>query len=151
MTLSLKQQITEDMKTAMKARDASRLDAIRLLKAAVQRREVDERIELDDEGVLAVIQKMVKQSRDAISQFDAGGRDDLVSKEQHLLSVLEGYLPQQLSGAEIEQLVSAAISQTGAQSIKDMGNVMGKLKGELAGRADMGKVSLTVKQALADL
>lgn len=151
MTLSLKQQITEDMKTAMKARDASRLDAIRLLKAAVQRREVDERIELDDEGVLAVIQKMVKQSRDAISQFDAGGRDDLVSKEQHLLSVLEGYLPQQLSGAEIEQLVSAAISQTGAQSIKDMGKVMGKLKGELAGRADMGQVSLTVKQALADL
>lgn len=151
MTLSLKQQITEDMKTAMKARDASRLDAIRLLKAAVQRREVDERIELDDEGVLAVIQKMVKQSRDAISQFDAGGRDDLVSKEQQLLSVLEGYLPQQLSGAEIEQLVSAAISQTGAQSIKDMGKVMGKLKGELAGRADMGQVSLTVKQALADL
>jgi uncharacterized protein YqeY len=151
MPLSLKQQITEDMKTAMKARDASKLDAIRLLKAGVQRREVDERIELDDEGVLSVIQKMVKQSRDAITQFEAGGRNDLVSKEQQLLSVLESYLPKQLSVTEIEQLVSAAISQTGAQSIKDMGKVMGKLKSELAGRADMGQVSLSVKQALANL
>jgi uncharacterized protein YqeY len=146
--MSLKAQITEDMKTAMKAKEARRLSAIRLLLAAVKQREVDERKDLSDPEVAAVIEKMIKQRRDSISQFQAAGRQDLVDNETFELNLLSGYLPKQLTDAEIAKEVSSAIAQIGAKNAADMGKVMGLLKGKLVGRADMGKVSALVKTNL---
>lgn len=147
--MSLKARITEDMKTAMKARDAQRLSAIRLLLAAVKQREVDERKEQSDADVSVVIDKMIKQRRDSIAQFQAAGRQDLVDIETFELNLLAGYLPKQLSDAEIAEEVAAAIAQSGAKGAADMGKVMGALKGKLAGRADMSKVSALVRTRLA--
>jgi uncharacterized protein YqeY len=145
---SLKERITEDMKAAMRARETERLGTIRLLLAAIKQREVDERIELDDAAVTSVIDKLVKQRKDSISQFSSAGRQDLVDKEESELAVLQAYMPQQLSAAEIEAEVAAAIAQAGAAGPQDMGKVMGVLKGKLAGRADMTAVSAQVKAAL---
>lgn len=147
--MSLKDQITEDMKTAMRAKDAARLLTIRGLLAAVKQREVDERITLDDAGVLAVIDKLVKQRKDSISQFTTAGRTVLVDKEAAELQVLEGYLPQRLSAEEIAAEVAKIVAEVGASSAADMGKVMGAAKTRLAGKADMGAVSAAVKQALA--
>jgi len=147
--MSLRAKITEDMKVAMKAREPQRLSAIRLLLAAIKQREVDERKDLSDADVVAIIEKMMKQRRDSIAQFQAAGRQDLVDAENFELKLLSGYLPQQLSDAEIAEEVAAAIAQTGAKGAPDMGKVMGALKGKLAGRADMGKVSALVKAKLA--
>ena len=147
--MSLKQQITEDMKTAMRAKDTARLGAIRLLLAAMKQREIDERIELSDADVVAVIEKMNKQRRDSISQYEAAGRQDLADVEKFEMSVLANYMPQQLSEAEIGAAVAEAIAATGASSQQDMGKVMGMLKPKLAGRADMGKVSALIKAQLA--
>jgi len=147
--MSLKAKITEDMKVAMKAKEAQRLSAIRLLLAAVKQREVDERKDLSDADVAGVIEKMIKQRRDSISQFQAAGRQDLVDNETFELNLLSGYLPKQLTDAEIASEVSSAIAQTGARTVADMGKVMGLLKGKLAGRADMSKVSALVKTGLA--
>ena len=138
-----------DMQSAMREKDSTRLNAIRLLRAALQRREVDERKTLDDEGVLGIIQKMIKQSRDAITQFESGQRNDLVEKELSLILVLQQYLPQQLDEAAIIKSVDAAISELGASGLRDMGKVMGQLKAQLQGRADMGQVSTLVKEKLA--
>jgi len=138
-----------DMQSAMREKDSTRLNAIRLLRAALQRREVDERETLDDEGVLGIIQKMIKQSRDAITQFESGHRNDLVEKELSLILVLQQYLPQQLDEAAIIKSVDAAISELGASGLRDMGKVMGQLKVQLQGRADMGQVSKLVKEKLA--
>jgi len=146
--MSLKQQITEDMKTAMRAKDTARLGAIRLLLAAMKQREVDERIELSDADVVAIIEKMNKQRRDSISQYEAAGRQDLADVEKFEMSVLAAYMPQQLSEAEISTVVAGAIAATGATSQQDMGKVMGVLKPKLAGRADMGKVSALIKAQL---
>lgn len=147
--MSLKARITDDMKTAMRAKDSSRLGTVRLLLAAIKQREVDERIELDDAAIAGVVEKLIKQRRDSISQFQAAGRDDLVAAEQAELVVLQAYLPEQLSAAEVEAAVAAAIAETGATSAKDMGKVMGVLKPRLAGRADMGAVSSLIKTRLA--
>ena len=147
--MSLKQQITDDMKTAMRAKDAARLGAIRLLLAAMKQREVDERIELSDADVIAIIEKMNKQRRDSISQFEAAGRKDLADIEKFEMSVLKNYMPQQLSDAEISASVAEAIAATGAAGAQDMGKVMGMLKPKLAGRADMGKVSALLKVQLS--
>ena len=138
-----------DMQSAMREKDSTRLNAIRLLRAALQRREVDQRETLDDEGVLGIIQKMIKQSRDAITQFESGQRNDLVEKELSLILVLQQYLPQQLDEAAIIKSVDAAISELGASGLRDMGKVMGQLKAQLQGRADMGQVSTLVKEKLA--
>lgn len=146
--MNLKQRITEDMKAAMKAKDAARLSAVRLLLAAIKQREVDERIELDDVQVLAVVEKMVKQRRDSIGQYDAAGRQDLADGERFELSILQSYMPQPLAEAEIESLISGAIQETGAAAVKDMGKVMGVLKPKILGRADAGKVSALVKMRL---
>ena len=137
-----------DMQSAMRQKDSTRLNAIRLLRAALQRREVDERETLDDEGVLGIIQKMIKQSRDAITQFENGQRHDLVEKELSLISVLQQYLPQQLNEAAIIEAVTAAISDLGAGGLRDMGKVMGLLKGKLQGRADMSEVSKLIREKL---
>lgn len=147
--MSLKQQISDDMKAAMRAKDTARLGTVRLVLAAIKQREVDERIELDDAAVTAVIDKMIKQRKDSISQFQAAGRDDLVAKEQAELAVLSGYMPAQLSEAEVAAEVQAAVAATGAAGPQDMGKVMGVLKGKLAGRADMTAVSALVKAALS--
>ena len=147
--MSLKLQINEDMKTAMRAKDSARLAAIRLLLAALKQREVDERIELTDNDVLAVIDKMMKQRRDSLSQFEAAGRQDLADIEKFEMSVLQGYMPQQLSAAEIDTAVEQAVSASGAASAQDMGKVMAILKPQLAGRADIGKVSAQVKARLS--
>jgi len=147
--MSLKERITEDMKSAMRAAQKERLGTVRMILAGIKQREVDERVSLDDSQVLAVIDKMVKQRKESIAQFEAGGRADLVAKEKAEIALLQEYLPTQLSPAEIEALISAAIAKTGAASIKDMGKVMGALKSELAGRADMGAVSARIKQKLA--
>jgi hypothetical protein len=147
--MSLKQQITEDMKTAMRAKETARLGAIRLLLAAMKQREVDERIELTDADVVAIIEKMNKQRRDSISQYEAAGRQDLADVEKFEMSVLADYMPQQLSEAEIGKAVAEAIAATAAASQKDMGKVMGVLKPSLAGRADMGKVSALIKAQLS--
>jgi hypothetical protein len=147
--MSLKERITEDMKTAMRAAQKERLGTVRMILAGIKQREVDERVSLDDSQVLAVIDKMVKQRKESIAQFETGGRADLVAREQAEIVLLQQYLPAQLSPAEIEALISAAIATTGAVSIKDMGKVMGALKSELAGRADMGAVSARIKQKLA--
>jgi uncharacterized protein YqeY len=146
--MALKERITEDMKTAMRAGDKERLATVRLLLAAIKQREVDERITLDDGQVLAVIDKMIKQRREAISQFEAGGRADLVAKETAETTVLQAYLPAQLTVAEIDALITEAIAATGAASIKDMGKVMGFVKGKAQGRADMGALSARIKQKL---
>ena len=147
--MTLKARITEDMKDAMRAKDAARLSTIRLLLAAIKQREVDERRELSDPDVVAVIEKMVKQRRDSIAQFEAGKRPDLVAIEQGELGVLAGYQPQQLSDAEIEAAIAEAIAATGAAGPAGMGKVMAYLKGKLAGRADMSAVSGKVKAKLA--
>ena len=147
--MALKELIVADMQSAMREKDSTRLNAIRLLRAALQRREVDERETLNDEGVLGIIQKMIKQSRDAITQFESGQRNDLVEKELSLILVLQQYLPQQLDEAAITESVDAAISELGARGLRDMGKVMGQLKAQLQGRADMGQVSTLVKEKLA--
>jgi uncharacterized protein YqeY len=146
--MSLKARITEDMKSAMRAGEKQKLATIRLLQSAIKQREVDERIQLDDAQVLSVLEKMVKQRRESITQFEAGGRADLVASEQAELVVLQGYLPEQLSEAELAALIDSAIASTGAASIKDMGKVMGVVKGQAAGRADMGKVGALIKARL---
>jgi uncharacterized protein YqeY len=145
----LRAQVAEDMKTAMRAKDAPRLSAIRLLLASLKQREVDERIELTDTDVLTIIEKMIKQRRDSIEQFEKGGRQDLADKEQFEISVLQGYMPAAMSAAEVDVAVTEAISSTGAKGIADMGKVMALLKPKLAGRADMGKVSALVKTKLS--
>jgi hypothetical protein len=147
--MSLKARITDDMKTAMRAKETARLGTIRLLLAAVKQKEVDERTELDDAAVGSIVEKLIKQRKDSISQFQAAGRDDLVAAEQAELAVLQAYLPEQLSTAEVEAAVAAAIAESGAASAKDMGKVMGLLKPRLAGRADMGQVSALIKARLA--
>ena len=146
--MSLQARILADMKEAMRAKDQTRLEAVRLLRAAIQRREVDEQIELDDDGVLAIVQKMIKQGHDAIEQFKRGNRSDLVDSEAQTIKVLEVYLPKQLDESEIQQLLEQAMSETGAASQRDMGKVMGWLKPRIQGRADMGSVSSAVKQRL---
>jgi uncharacterized protein YqeY len=145
---SLKERITEDMKTAMRGGDKERLGTIRMLQAAIKQREVDERITLDDAQVLAVIEKMVKQRKESIVQFEQGGRADLASKEKAEIEQLQAYLPVQLSDAEVDALIRETIAATGATSIKDMGKVMGAVKAKAAGRADMGAVSARIKAAL---
>jgi uncharacterized protein YqeY len=147
--MSLKAKISEDMKAAMKARETARLGAIRLLLAAIKQREVDDRVELDDTGVLAVIDKMLKQRRDSIAQYDKAGRQDLVDAEKFEVGVLTGYMPQALSESEIHAAVVGAIAASGATGVQDMGKVMALLKPKLAGRADMSQVSGLVKAALA--
>jgi uncharacterized protein len=147
--MTLRLQINEDMKNALRARESERLGAIRLLLAAVRQREIDERVELDDAGVIAVVEKMLKQRRDSIAQFGAAGRDDLVSKERFEMSVLEGYMPQPLSPVEIDAILQEVLQTSQATSVKDMGKVMALLKPRLAGRADMAKVSVLLKGMLA--
>jgi uncharacterized protein YqeY len=146
--MSLKDQITEDMKTAMRAKDAVRLSTIRMLLAACKQREVDERIVLDDAAVVAIVDKLIKQRKDSISQFTAAGRMDLADKESFELTVLEAYLPQRLSADEVQAQVDAIVNELGASGPGDMGKVMGVVKQRLAGKADMGIVSAAVKASL---
>jgi len=146
--MTLKERITDDMKGAMRAGEKERLGTIRLILAGIKQREVDERITLDDAQLVSVIDKMIKQRKDSIAQYEKAARQDLADKEKFEISVLEGYLPQQLSQAEIDAAVAEAIAATGAKSAADMGKVMGVLKPKLAGRADMGKVSGLVKSRL---
>jgi hypothetical protein len=146
--MALKERITEDMKSAMRAGDKDRLATVRLALAAIKQREVDERITLDDPKVLAVLEKMIKQRREAITQFESGGRADLVAKETAEIAVLQSYMPSQLSDAEIDALIGEAIAATGAASIKDMGKVMAAVKPKAQGRADMSAVSARIKQKL---
>ena len=147
--MSLKARITEDMKGAMRAREAARLSAIRLLLAAMKQREVDERIELADADVLAIVEKMIKQRRESIVQYDKGGREDLAQAEKFEIGVLAAYLPQQMAEAEVVAAIEAAFAETGAKAMPDMGRVMAVLKPQLAGRADIGKVSALVRSRLA--
>ena len=147
--MSLKDRITDDMKAAMRAKDAPRLLAIRGLLAAIKQREVDERIELDDAAVVGVIEKMIKQRRESIAQFEKAARKDLVDAEKAEVQLLSGYLPAQMGEAAIAQAVSAAVAESGASGVKDMGKVMALLKPRLAGKADMGKVSAQVKAKLS--
>ena len=147
--MPLKVKITEDMKAAMRAKDAPRLSAIRLLLAAMKQREVDERIELSDTDILAIIEKMLKQRRDSVTQYEAGARQDLADIEKFEIGVLSGYMPQQLAQAEIAAEVDAAVAAAGAKGMQDMGKVMAVLKPRLAGRADMASVSSLVKARLA--
>ena len=147
--MSLKDRIKDDVKQAMRAKDQARLDALRMLAAAIQRREVDERVTLDDSQVLATIEKLVKQGRESVDQYQKGGRADLVAKEKADIAVLQTYLPSPLSEAEIEELIGGAIRDTGATSVKDMGKVMGVLKPKLQGRADMGQVGARIKTRLS--
>lgn len=145
---NLKAQIQEDMKAAMRAKDKATLDTVRLIMAAIKQKEVDERIELDDAMVTAILDKMIKQRRDSITQYEQGGRPELAAKEQAEIEVLQRYMPQPLSAAEIADLISQAISDTGASAIADMGKVMAQLKPALQGRADMSQVSQQVRQQL---
>ena len=147
--MSLKQQITEDMKTAMRAKETARLGAIRLLLAAIKQREVDERIELSDADVITAIDKMIKQRRDSIAQFEAAGRQELADIEKFEIAVLQTYMPQPMSEAEVAAAVVEAIASSGAKSPQEMGKVIALLKPKLAGRADMGKVSALVKARLS--
>jgi uncharacterized protein YqeY len=147
--LSLKAKITEDMKTAMRAKDSARLGAIRLLQAAIKQREVDERIELNDADVLAAIEKMLKQRRDSISAYEGANRHDLADVEKFEVSVLQTYLPQQLTDAEVASLLEQVINDTGADGIKDMSKVMAAIKPLVVGRADMGKLSGLIKARLS--
>jgi len=146
--MSLKGQITEDMKSAMKAGDKDRLKVVRLMLSAVKQVEIDKRIEIDDDGVLAVLGKMVKQRRDSVDQFEKGGREDLAKIERDEIAILEQYLPAQLSTDELASLIDEAIKASGAGSIRDMGKVMGQIKAKAAGRANMGAVSAAVKERL---
>ena len=146
--MSLKQQITEDMKNAMRARDTTRLSAIRLLLAAMKQREVDERIELDDAAVVAIVERLLKQRKDSFSQYQAAGRRDLADQEAFEIEVLSAYMPQQLAAEDVATLVRQAVAETGAAGQRDMGKVMAWLKPKLAGRADMNSVSGLVKSAL---
>ncbi len=146
---ALKQRINDDVKTAMRSKDKERLGVLRLITAAFKQKEVDERIELDDTMVLAIMDKMTKQIRDSIQQFEQAGRDDLAQKEAFELGIIQEYLPAQLTEDEIKQIVTESIEATGAESAKDMGKVMGVLKPRLQGRADMGKVSGLVKHQLS--
>jgi len=146
--MSLKDRITEDMKAAMRAKDADTLGTIRMLQAAIKQREVDERITLDDAQVLSAIEKMVKTRKESLEQFRAGGRDDLAAKEAREITQLQAYLPTPLSPAELEALIASAIASTGAASIKDMGKVVAAVKQQAAGRADMAAVSAIIKAKL---
>lgn len=146
---SLTARINDDVKAAMKAKDKARLGVLRLITAAIKQREVDEQITLNDEQVLAVLEKMVKQRKDSIAQYEKAGRDELAQQEAFEISIIQEYLPEQLTDDEIDALIAEAISSTGAESMKDMGKVMGILKPKLAGRADMGKVSQIIKQRLS--
>lgn len=147
--MSLKERISEDMKAAMRAKDSARLGAIRLLLAAMKQKEVDERISLDDAATIAIVEKLIKQRRDSIAQYEAAGRTDLVNAEKFELEVLMAYMPAGLSEAEINAAIDAAIAQTGAAGPADMGKLMGVLKPQLAGRADMAQVSAKIKNRLA--
>jgi uncharacterized protein YqeY len=146
--MSLKEKIKDDIKQAMRDKNESRLSALRMLSAAIQRREVDERIQLDDAQVMAVIEKQMKQGRESIEQYVKGGRQDLADKESGEIAVYQAYLPQQLSETEVDKLIAEAVATTGASSVKDMGKVMGWLKPKLQGRADMGQVGAKVKHRL---
>ena len=146
--MTLKAQILDDVKTAMRARDQKRLTALRLITAAIKQIEVDKRIELDDQAVLAVLDKMVKQRRESLEQYESAGRDDLAAQEKFELELLSAYLPEALSDDEVAALIKQAIADTGASSIRDMGAVMNKLRGEVQGRADMKAVSNSVKEQL---
>ncbi len=146
--MPLREQLNDDIKTAMKARETDRLNALRLMLSAVKQREVDERITLDDAGVIGVVEKMIKQRKDSISQYEKAARQDLADKEKFEIGVIEAYLPQQLSPAEVDAVILEAIAATGAKSAADMGKVMGVVKPRLAGRADMGRVSGMVKAKL---
>ncbi|PXW86843.1 hypothetical protein C8R34_1126 [Nitrosomonas sp. Nm84] len=148
-TMSLKQKITDDMKAAMRSGDTKQRDTIRLLQAAIKQREVDERIVLDDAAVIAVIEKMLKQRRDSIAQYEAALRNDLADKEKDEVAILSAYMPQALNDAEIDTLIAEAISATGAKNMQDMGKVMALLKSRLAGRADMAKVSILIKEKIS--
>lgn len=147
--MSLKETIFADMKTCMREKNSSRLESIRMLRAAIQRQEVDTQTEIDEDQVLAVIQKMLKQSQDAIKQFIDGERPDLAEKEQVLVDHLMIYMPEQMDDAELDTLISDAVKASGAQSMRDMGKVMGIVKGKVAGRADMGAVSGKIKALLS--
>ncbi len=146
--MALREQLNDDIKTAMKARDADKLGALRLLLSAVKQREVDERIVLDDAGVVAVVEKMLKQRKDSIAAFEQAQRQDLADKEKFEVAILQAYMPRQLPEAEVAAIVEAAIASTGAKSPSDMGKVMGAVKPKLAGKADMGKVSALIKSRL---
>jgi len=147
--VTLKERITEDMKAAMRAAEKERLSTIRMVQAAIKQREVDERIVLDDAQVIAVLEKMVKQRKESVAQFEQGGRQDLADKELAEIVLLQSYLPAQLSDAEVDALIKEAIAATGAASVKDMGKVMAAVKTKAAGRADMGAVSARIKAALS--
>jgi uncharacterized protein YqeY len=147
--MSLKERITDDMKAAMRSGEKERLGLIRMITAAIKQREVDERITLDDSQVLSVLEKMIKQRKESLVQFQAGNRQDLVDKEAAEITLLQGYLPSQLSDAEIDALIGEAIQATGAASIKDMGKVMGLIKGKAQGRADMAAVGAKIKARLS--
>ncbi|MEY3725336.1 MAG: hypothetical protein RLZZ365_1271 [Pseudomonadota bacterium] len=147
--MTLKEQITEDMKSAMRAKEAERLGTIRLLLAAIKQREVDERITVDDAGIIAIIEKLIKQRKDSIEQFQKAGRTDLVDQESKELGILKAYMPAQLSEAEVQSVIQKVIADLGASGPQDMGKVIGALKAQLAGKADMGTVSGLVKAALA--
>jgi len=146
--MSLKARLTDDMKVAMKGGDKDRLGVIRLVNAAIKQREVDERIVLDDAQVLAVLEKMLKQRKDSVSQYEGAGREDLAAVERYEMGVIEAYLPAQLPDAEVEAIVAQAIADSGASSAKDMGKVVALVKPQVAGRADMGKVSTLIKAKL---
>jgi uncharacterized protein YqeY len=147
--MSLKERITDDMKTAMRAKDSERLGTIRLLQSAMKQKEVDERIELDDVAIVAIVDKMIKQRKDSIAAFEQAARQDLVDKEKAELAVLSAYLPERLSAQELSDAVQAIVKELGASGPGDMGKVMGAVKTRLAGKADMGAVSAAVKAALA--
>jgi hypothetical protein len=147
--MSLKERISDDMKAAMRAKESERLGTIRMLQAAIKQREVDERITLDDVQVLTVVEKMIKTRKEALEQFRAGAREDLADKEAREIAQLQVYLPEQLSAADLETIIAAAMASTGATSIKDMGKVVAAVKQQAAGRADMGAVSAAIKAKLA--
>ncbi len=147
--MSLKDQITEDMKTAMRAKDSERLGTIRLLQAAMKQKEVDERVTLDDAAIVAIVDKLIKQRKDSIAAFEGAGRQDLADKEKSEMTVLQAYLPERMSADEVAAAVKAIVAELGASGAGDMGKVMGAVKTQLAGKADMGQVSAAVKAALA--
>ena len=149
--MSLKTQLTDDMKAAMKSGDKERLGVVRLINAAIKQREVDERIQLDDAQVLAVLDKMLKQRRDSVSQFQAAGRTDLADKESFEIGVIQSYMPAQLGAAELDAIIAATIAEAGATGPKDMGKVMGLVRPKVAGKTDMGKLSELIKGKLASL
>ena len=146
--MSLKDDIKEAMKQAMRDKDSARLDSLRMLSAAIQRREVDERIQLDDVQTLAVLEKLIKQGKESVEQYEKGGRPELAAKEKADIAIYQSYLPKQLSSEEVDAIVNEAVAATGAASIKDMGKVMAAIKPKLAGRADMGQVSARIKSRL---